>query len=116
MNSMNDKKWLLIIDSPHELAFQCTSVLNCPYSLKFIRIGIDDILSVQFCRVDRKSEEFVLNSFQATSKEWLNRVCMVDSGMLTVINIHDFNAHSLSELFVKLDLGGYFYDEPSIAP
>lgn len=115
MNSMNDRKWLLVVDSPYELTSACISVLNCPYPLKFIRSGIDDILSVQFCR-RIGFEKVVLNSFHTTSSDWIGNVCAVNSGTLTVTSICDFNTHSLSELFVKLDLGGYFYDEPSIVP
>ena len=115
MNSMNDRKWLLVVDSPYEFDSEYNDVLNCQYPLKFIRCCIDDIRSVQFCR-RIGFEKVVLNLFQTTSSDWIMNVCTVNSGMLTVTKICDFNVYSLSEFFVKLDLGGYFYDEPSIVP
>ena len=106
LNSMNSK-WII-----SDVSCEATSLEP---DIVFTKINIDDIYCVHIIGiVIGIAQAGVIKSFYAGSTIVKRVIKIIDNEIACSKLISDFNAKSLEELIIKLELEGFIYDSPTL--
>jgi len=78
----------------------------------FTKISIDDIYCVHIIGIG--PDTGVIKSFHAGSAIVMRAIKIIDNEIVCSKPISDFNAKSLEELIIKLELEGFIYDSSAL--
>lgn len=114
-------KWIIVNGTATFNSSINDRTLN-PYDEEYRSAYLSNVKSVCFKKIDHISSinfitignELCISKIEIGNESFYNLFYFENNNRFSVKAIYEFKAKSLSELFIKLELEGFLFDEPAI--